>query len=114
MILKYTPEFRRDLRTEKAYYINHDAVQYANEIGKKILSACANLKEYPHYGESAAERFDIDTDMMYFVVGRYMIFYRIEADVIEIVRLFNTQTNILFRMFGIDSTDYESEAYWDE
>ncbi len=114
MIVIYTPEFRRDLRAEKSYYIKHNAAQYANEIGKRLLTACASLKKSPNSGKSAAERFGIDTDMKYLVVERYMIFYRVEANAVEVVRLFNTQTNILFHLFGVDTTDLESEAYWGE
>lgn len=114
MILKYTPEFRRDLRTEKTYYAKLDAIEYADTLGKKILTACADLKSFPDKGKSAAKRFGIDTDMMYLVVDMYLIFYRTESDVIEVVRLFNTQTNILFHMFGIDTRDPESESYWEE
>ena len=47
MILKFTPEFRRDLRAEKSYYTEHDAAGYAKEIVKRILDACSDLKAFP-------------------------------------------------------------------
>ena len=114
MTLKYSPEFRRDLRRQKAYYTKHGAKEYADSIGIRILGACSDLKSFPENGMSAADRFEIKTDMLFLVVERFLIFYRIDQDIIEIIRLFDTRTDILFRMFGVDTDDPKSEAYWDE
>ena len=112
MVLKFSPEFRRDLRAEKSYYTEHDAAEYAKEITKRILDACSDLKKCPQKGKSAAERFEIDTDMLFLVIERYIVFYRIDGEEIEIIRLFDTRRNILFHMFGIDTNDPESDDYW--
>ena len=75
---------------------------------------CSALKDFPEKGKSTSERFLIDTDMRFIVIRDYIIFYRINDDAIEVIRLFNTKMNILFRMFGIDTSDPESEAFWGE
>ena len=51
--------------------------------------------------------------MLFFVIERYIVFYRIDGEEIEIIRLFDTRRNILFHMFGIDNSDPGSEDYWD-
>ncbi len=112
MKLVYTPEFRQDLRAIKSYYLKKDAKEYAKNLGIKVLTACTELKDCPQKGKEASKRFGIDADMRFLVLGRYMIFYRIDDETIEIIRIFDTRTNIIFRIFGIDNSDTESEDYW--
>jgi len=112
MILKFSPEFRKDLRAEKTYYIEHDAAEYAKITVKKILDACFDLKRFPDKGKSAAERFEIDTDMLFLAIEKYIVFYRINRNEIEVIRLIDTRRNILFHMFGMDTSDPEAEDYW--
>ena len=114
MKVVYTPEFRRDLRAIKSYYLKNDAKEYAKKLGIGILTACAELKDCPQKGPEASKRFGVDTDMRYLVLGQYIVFYRIDDETIEIIRIFDTRTNIIFRMFGIDDSDPESEKYWGE
>ena len=52
--------------------------------------------------------------MLFLVIKDYIVFYRVTNETIDIVRLFNTRMNILFRMFGINTSDPESESFWDE
>ncbi len=114
MRLQFSPEFRRDLRSEKSYLTEHTSKDYADKVGIIILKECSSLKDFPHKGKSASERFEIDTDMLFLVIKDYIVFYRVTNETIDIVRLFNTRMNILFRMFGIDTSDPESESFWDE
>ena len=113
MIVQYTPEFRRDLRKLKTR-LENEGFPSADTIGKDILTACSDLKNNPEKGLSAADRFEIDTDMQFLILGMNIVFYRINGETIEIVRLFDTRTDILFRLFGIESSDPESEEYWNE
>ncbi len=112
MIVRFTPEFRRDLRNLRLY-LKKQGFKSADTIGKDVLQACSNLKNNPQIGLSASERFGIETDMMFLILGKNIVFYRTEKDYIEIVRMLDTRTNIMFRMFGIDAGDTSSEEYWD-
>ena len=113
MRVHFTPEFRRDLRKLK-HYLNEQGFHNADKVGKEILTECSDLKNFPHKGKSAYERFGIETDMKYLILGQNLIFYRINAGFVEIIRLFDTRSNIAFRMFGIDIKDPESEEFWGE
>jgi plasmid stabilization system protein ParE len=114
MILQFSPEFRRDLRREKIYLAEHESKEYADKIGITILNECVALKSFPRKGKLASERFEIETDLRFLVVNEFMIFYSVNEDSINIVRLFNTKMDILFRMFGIDTSDPDSDDYWNE
>ena len=114
MKLQFSPEFRKDLRLEKAYLNKNISKDYADKVGIRILKECSSLKDFPHKGKSVSERFDIDSDMLFLVINDYMVFYRVTDDTIDMVRLFNTKMNILFRMFGIDTSDPDSDDYWNE
>lgn len=110
MILRYTPEARRDLRGIKKYLSENADTAFADKIGQSIVEACSGLKDTPYIGVTTMERYDIQTDMRILIIGRYIAFYRIHKDVVEVVRIFDTSMDIMFRMFGIDeSTDDE----WD-
>ena len=113
MMLHFSPEFRRDLRELKAR-LKQQGFKSADTVGKDILSACSDLKTFPGKGLSAADRFEMDTDMKCLILGKNIVFYRINKDMVEVVRLFDTRTNILFRMFGIDDSNPDSEEYWEE
>lgn len=113
MRVRFTPEFRRDLRKLK-HYLKEQGFENADKVGKEILTGCSDLKNFPNKGKSASDRFDIETDMKYLILGQNLIFYRVNEEFVEVIRLFDTRSNILFQMFGIDIRDPESEEFWGE
>ena len=57
-------------------------------------------------GVTTEERYDIVTDMRILISGQYLIFYQVQDSSINIIRIFDSRMDIMFRMFGIDeSTD---------
>ena len=68
MKIRYTPEFRRDLRKIKAYLVQN-GIKSASTIGSAVMQACSDLKCFPDKGESAAERYGVDTDMLFFITS---------------------------------------------
>ncbi len=108
MNIRFSPEFRRDLRRLKTY-LKQQGFKSADTIGKDILRSCNELKRFPEKGKSVSERFGIDIDMLFLVVGKNIIFYRIEDEFIEIVRMFDTRMDIMFRMFGIEADGSEEQ-----
>ena len=53
-------------------------------------------------GAALAEKFEIATDIRYFVVAKQLIFYRVdrENEVIEILRVLDGRTDYLSVLFG--------------
>lgn len=82
--LIYTPKALDDLQGIKTYI--------AKQFGE-------NLIEYP-------------TDYRYLVVRPNYVFYRIEKDMVKIIRILNEKQDFLQILFGISSISDEGEEYW--
>ncbi len=56
----------------------------------------------PYMGAALAEKFEIATDVRYFVVSKQLIFYRVdgENDTVEILRVLDGRTDYLSVLFG--------------
>ncbi len=98
MKLRYTPESRRDLRTIQAFIINNDGDP--TKPLASLTDACSSLKQTPEIGVSASKRYGVDTDMLVLFHDRYAVFYRLNDNFVEIVRIFDTRMDIMFHMFG--------------
>ena len=100
MKLIYSPQARVDLREIKAYIrdtlLNPTA---AENVTQKILKSCALLKDNPKLGTELSGRIDKDTDMRYLIINQHIAFYRIDKDVIRVIRIRNARTNYLHIIF---------------
>ena len=56
----------------------------------------------PYMGAALAEKFEITTDVRYFVVAKQLIFYRVDEEnsTIEILRVLDGRTDYLSVLFG--------------
>ena len=100
MKLIYSPQARADLREIKVYIrdtlLNPIA---AENVTQKILKSCALLKDNPKLGAELSGRIDKDTDMRYLIINQHIAFYRIDKDVIRVIRIRNARTNYLHIIF---------------
>jgi toxin ParE1/3/4 len=81
--LSYTAQAEADL-TDVWLYIAQDNPEAADRQLDRIEEACLRLAAFPQLG---AARPDIAEGLRYFVVGSYLIFYRIVDAGAEIVRV---------------------------
>jgi len=96
MRIRYTPEARDDLRMIKQYIAEELCnPRAAKAITEKILIACTRLKEQPRMGIALSERINRETDILYLIVGKHLVFYRVEETYISIVRILDSRTNYL-------------------
>ena len=67
-----------------------------------LLKAISLLADNPYMGAALAEKFEIATDVRYFVVSKQLIFYRVdgENDTVEILRVLDGRTDYLSVLFG--------------
>lgn len=67
-----------------------------------LLKAISLLADNPYMGAALAEKFEIATDVRYFVVSKQLIFYRVDEgnSVIEILRVLDGRTDYLSVLFG--------------
>lgn len=100
MKLIYSPQARVDLREIKAYI--RDNLQNptaAENVTQRILKGCALLKDNPKLGAELSGKIDRDTDMRYLVINQHIAFYKIDADIIRVIRIRDARTNYMHIIF---------------
>ena len=100
MKLRYTPEARSDLR-EMYEYISGTLKNpiAANRSSASVLENCSHLKDYPRMGAELSEKVGRETDLRYLVCGNYIVFYRVEQEVISVIRILDGRTNYMRVLF---------------
>ena len=74
----------------------------AKKLMEALLKAISLLADNPYMGAALAEKFEIDTDVRYFVVSKQLIFYHVDNvnGVVEILRVLDGRTDYLSVLFG--------------
>ena len=74
----------------------------AKKLMTALLKAISLLADNPYMGAALAEKFEITTDVRYFVVSKQLIFYRVDEEnsTIEILRVLDGRTDYLSVLFG--------------
>ena len=100
MRLQYTPQAIEDMKEIQSYIqYNLQNPQAAARISKKILDACAMLKDYPNSGFSLQAKINRETDFRCLVIGNYLAFYRTENSVISVARILDGRQDYLQVLF---------------
>lgn len=90
MKLRYTPQARADLRNFKQYISVELCNPHAEKkVTEKIVKDCSNLKN----------KLDVNTDLRYLISSNYIVFYRVDNDVISIIRICDARTNYISILF---------------
>jgi toxin ParE1/3/4 len=90
MNLKLTQIARDDLE-EIWEYIAAENPQAATQVIQKLLGSCQLLAEYPLLGR---QRNELADNLRSFPVKNYVIFYRISAKDLEVIRILNAARDI--------------------
>lgn len=74
----------------------------AKKLMEALLKAISLLADNPYMGAALAEKFEIDTDVRYFVASKQLIFYHVDNvnGVVEILRVLDARTDYLSVLFG--------------
>ena len=97
----YSPEAMQDLAGIQDYI----SLEFANSeaalrITNKILDAVENLGEFPRSGAPLASITGIANPYRFIVVGKYMVFYRVEERDIYIDRVLYGRRDYFRVLFG--------------
>ena len=57
------------------------------------------LKDNPYFGPKMSDRFNIDTSLRYLIVSKQIVFYDINEDNIEIIRILDSRQDYLSLLF---------------
>jgi toxin ParE1/3/4 len=78
-----TPEAEADL-INILVYVGRQSARPADRLAATIDQKCQMLAEFPDRGTSCE---DLAPGLRYFPVGKYLIFYRLIPDGIEVIRV---------------------------
>ena len=89
-----------DLLNTENYIINqfHNG-QAAKKLKNNIVDTISLLKDNPYLGPKMADRFNIDTSLRYLIVSKQIVFYDINEDNIEIIRILDSRQDYLSLLF---------------
>lgn len=89
-----------DLLNTENYIINqfHND-QAATKLKTNIVDTISLLKDNPYLGPKMSDRFNIDTSLRYLIVSKQIVFYDINEDNIEIIRILDSRQDYLSLLF---------------
>ena len=89
-----------DLLNTENYIINqfHND-QVAKKFKTNIVDTISLLKDNPYLGPKMSDRFNIDTPLRYLIVSKQIVFYDINEDNIEIIRILDSRQDYLSLLF---------------
>lgn len=89
-----------DLLNTENYIINqfHNN-QAAKKLKTNIVDTISLLKDNPYLGPKMSDRFNIDTSLRYLIVSKQIVFYDINEDNIEIIRILDSRQDYLSLLF---------------
>ncbi len=99
--IKFSPEAINDLQKTKKYI----AEELCNEqaaVGTiaKITKKIRMLADFPESGAPLYSVIDIETDYRFFICGNYTAFYRLENNIVYIIRILYGRRNFVQILFG--------------
>ena len=109
--VEYSPKVLEDLQRIKEYIKRNFGVDVAQNAISKITTSIRRLMEYPLLGVALGGMIDVPTDYMYIFIERNYVFYRIEGNLVKIVRVLNEQQDYMRIFFGINTSSIEDENY---
>ncbi|MCR5652116.1 MAG: type II toxin-antitoxin system RelE/ParE family toxin [Lachnospiraceae bacterium] len=104
-----TPEAYNDLEELKEHLDEEFGVETEKKILKAIFRDLKRLKKYPETDIRLFERFGIVTDYKCIYTNKNYAFYRIEGDIIKIIRIIDQRRDFLYVLFGIHMTESNEE-----
>ena len=110
--LIYAPRSLDDLQGIKTYIAKQFGEDKAKACVKEITSTAKQLELFPREGSCLEDLIEYPTDYHYLVVKPNYVFYRVEGDIVRIIRVLNEKQDFLQILFGISSLSEEGEDYW--
>lgn len=99
-ILEFSPESLKDLAALKDYISNQFGEKSSIENLSKVMDGIETLKQFPYQGASILERYGISSDYRYLFIHKNYVFYRVENDILKIIRVLDERRNFLQILFG--------------
>lgn len=101
MKIVYRPAAIDDIKSTAAYIENElKNPQAAERFKEKILYSVSLLKDNPNMGNHLSNKYEsIESDYKYIIVNKQLVFYEINDDNIEVIRMLDGRTDYLTHLF---------------
>lgn len=100
MKLVYSPEAIDDIQQTKQYIgkvlKNRKAAQ---RVANMILRSCKQLKSFPNSGNDLSAKIDCTADLRYIICENWLVFYQINGDEVQIIRVLDGRTDYVRILF---------------
>ena len=93
--LIYAPKALDDLQGIKTYIAKQFGENKAKACVREITSTVRQLEKYPEEGPCVEDLIEYPTDYRYLVVRPNYVFYRIEKDMVKVIRILNEKQDFL-------------------
>lgn len=102
MRLQYRPAAIADIQRAADYIENVlKNRSAAQRLKAKILQGTSLLKENPQMGTLLSSKYDgLDTSMRFIVISKQLVFYEIDDDTIEVVRVIDGRMDYVTHLFN--------------
>ncbi len=98
--IKLSEEAISDLEGIKDYItVDLSNEQAADNTIKNILRSIRRLEEFPNIGTLLSDVVGFDTNFRFVISGNYMVFYKLNNDIVYIVRILYGKRNYLNILF---------------
>lgn len=112
--IKITPLAHSDIEKTKTYLQE----EFGESVAKRIIEAIYNdldkLAVFPQMGVDIFARYGMKTDYLCLITHKNYVFYRIEGDIIRIIRVLDERCDFMKILFKITTASAETDEYWDE
>lgn len=112
--LIYAPKALDDLQRIKMYVSTQFGGNRAKVCMQEITTTIRQLEMFPEEGPCLEDLIEYPTDYHYLVVKPNYIFYRIEDEIVRIIRVLNEKQDFLQILFGISSVSEKGDDYWNQ
>lgn len=102
MRLQYRPAAIADIQRAADYIENVlKNRSAAQRLKAKMLQGTSLLKENPQMGTLLSSKYDgLDTSMRFIVISKQLVFYEIDDDTIEVVRVIDGRMDYVTHLFN--------------
>lgn len=98
--IQFSPLAKEDLMKLKRYLIEEFDTAIASDKMKSLIESIRKFEEYPLLGRPLTNLIDIPTDYMYVVSDKNYIFYRLEGNVVHIIRVLDARQDFMNFLFS--------------
>ena len=101
MIIRYKNAALRDIQQKQDYIANVlKNKKAAQNLVSSILRTVSQLMDNPMMGVPLNSKFDVDSDLRFFIISKQLAFYRIEDEsVISVVRMLDGRQDYMTILF---------------